>query len=309
MPKICYTPRDFSADRLSLISTLDSICSSHYQRGYVLTLRQLFYQCVTRNMIPNKQEEYNKLGTLVSDARLAGLIDWSHIIDLTRDVMAVPHQSRPSSAIKSIHDSYRTDKWLNQDVYVEVWIEKQALEGVVSRKCAELDVPLFSCRGYTSLSSMWAAATRFLDAIQRNKKIQIIHLGDHDPSGIDMSRDIKARLNTFISAHTGGEESISVLRAALNIKQIERLNPPPNPAKMSDSRAASYVQEYGEHSWELDAIDPDELNEILERAVLLFRDENKWEEAIKLESRGKKTLEALHDQFPEVIKFLRGEIV
>ena len=305
--KICYQPKTFDADRRSLIDLCESICEDYARQGYDLTLRQLYYQLVARGRIANKQEEYKRLGDIVADARMAGLIDWDHIVDRTRNLRALNHWERPSELIDAAAKQYATDKWATQDNYVEVWVEKDALVGVVERAANDLDVPFFACRGYTSLSEMWSAGQRLSQKIADGKSVHIIHLGDHDPSGIDMSRDIHDRLNLFVDAHTGGGR-VHVLRAALNMAQIERLNPPPNPAKVSDSRAAKYIEEYGESSWELDALDPAELNEIITRAVTQYRDEEKWKAAEKIERRGRKTLETIHAEFPSVVAFLRGEL-
>src|SRR6185437_13447042 len=128
MPKICYAPKNFSADKLKLIETCDSICQSFSQQGYDLTLRQLFYQLVSRDIIPNTQNDYKNIGTLISDARMAGLINWDHIVDRTRNLMKNAHWEKPSSLVESAASQYSTDKWENQDDYCEVFIEKQALE-------------------------------------------------------------------------------------------------------------------------------------------------------------------------------------
>ncbi len=308
MPKICYQPHTFSADRLALIEKCDQICQSFVAQGYDLSLRQLYYQLVSKDIIPNTQRDYKNLGDMLGDARMAGLINWDDIVDRTRNLMGNRHWKKPSDLVEQAVRTYAIDKWEDQDDYPECWVEKSALEGVVGRICGELDINFFSCRGYTSISEMWIAGQRLLSRLQKGKRIHIIHLGDHDPSGIDMSRDIKARLDTFIGSHMAGE-SIHVLRVALNMPQIERLKPPPNPAKLTDSRATDYIAKYGENSWELDALDPIELNGIIERAVKMYRDEAKWEAAVKREERGRKTLTAIHEDFPAVVKFLRGEIV
>ena len=313
MPKICYQSKTFSADRMRIVEICASICAEYAAQGYDLTLRQLFYQCVSRDIIPNRPEEYKRLGDLVADARLAGLLNWDHIVDRTRNLMANQHWEKPSDLVKAAANSYATDKWMEQDDYCEVWIEKQALEGVISGMCSRLDVPFFCCRGYTSLSEMWSAGQRLLYQIQQGKQVHIIHLGDHDPSGIDMSRDIKYRLQMFVDAHTqemsADDSRVHVLRVALNMPQIERLNPPPNPAKLTDSRAADYIDKYGDSSWELDALDPTELNDIIERAVMHYRDEEKWQASVDRESKGRRTLEAIHEDFGGVVKYLRGETV
>lgn len=308
MPKICYRSQTFGADRMKLIEQCDSICISYANQGYELTLRQLFYQLVSRDIVPNQQTEYKRLGDLISDARMAGLINWNHIVDRTRNLMGNAHWEKPSDLVKGAAKQYAIDKWDDQPEYCEVWIEKQALEGVIERICASMDVPFFSCRGYTSSSEMWSAGQRLLTKLQRNKHVHIIHLGDHDPSGIDMSRDIKSRLNMFVQSHMDFA-NVHVMRVALNMAQIERLNPPPNPAKLTDSRATDYIERYGENSWELDALDPAELNRIVERAVLMHRDEGEWEKSIVKEDRGRKTLQAIYDDFQGVVEYLRGDRV
>lgn len=308
VPKISYRPQAFNAEKLALIETCDEICNQYAVQGYQLTLRQLFYQLVSRDLLPNKQSEYKRLGDVISDARMAGMIDWSQIVDRTRNLMANAHWAKPSDLIAGAATQYATDKWSTQEHYVEVFIEKQALEGVIEGICGRLDVPFFSCRGYTSSSEMWVAGQRLLTKLQQNKQVHIIHLGDHDPSGIDMSRDIKARLQMFAQSHLP-DANVHVLRVALNMAQIERLKPPPNPAKLTDSRASDYIAKYGESSWELDALDPAELNNIVERAVLRYRDETSWATAIEREERGRRTLQAIYEDFEGVVKYLRGEVV
>ena len=164
------------------------------------------------------------------DGRLAGLIDWNRIVDRTRNLEGNSHWGNPGEIMRSAAHSFRLDKWANQPYRVECWIEKDALRGVIAGVCNELDIPHFSCRGYTSISEMWVAARRLQHWIARGQTPVILHLGDHDPSGVDMTRDIFDRLQTFM----GGAE---VKRLALNWDQVEMYNPPPNPAKLTDSRA------------------------------------------------------------------------
>jgi len=254
-----------------------------------------------RGIIPNRIEEYNKLGNLISDARLAGEIDWLAIEDRTREALSVRHWEKPSEIVKASADSYRIDKWSEQDHYVEVWVEKDALAGVLEGICSRLDVTLFPNRGYGSSTAFWEAGQRLIEMINRGKTVHIIHLGDHDPSGIDMSRDIKARLDLF----TGSK--VHVQRIVLNKPQIDRYNPPPNPAKQTDSRFKTYHQQFGALSWELDALPPNVLGDLVQRAVAQFRDNAKWKDSVEKESRGRKTLKALAEAFPQVIQFLRNQ--
>lgn len=300
MPKICYQAKKFNNERIKLIGYADKIMHDYASQGYDLTLRQLYYQFVSRNIIPNRVEEYDKLGSLISDARLAGLLDWDHLVDRTRNVLAIKHYKKPSHLLSEAIDKYRLDKWeFNQPEYVEVWVEKNALMGIVSGICSELDVPHFACVGYTSQSEMWSAGQRLMGRMAKGKRVQIIHLGDHDPSGIDMTRDIVDRMTMF--THT----KFNVHRIALNMRQIEQYQPPPNPAKVTDSRFKAYQEEYGDESWELDSLEPSVIVDTIRQAVLGYRDEDKWNEAVQHESRGRLTLNMLVDNFTDVISFLR----
>src|SRR5262249_10346260 len=157
-------------------------------QGYNLTLRQLFYQFVSRDLIPNNVRSYKRLGSIINDARLAGLIDWSAIEDRTRNLHELPCWRTPAGIIRSCAQQYRTDLWAKQENRVEVWIEKEALAGVFERVCDELRVPFFSCRGYTSQSEMWVAGHRLKRIIDAGQRPVILHFGDHDPSGMDMTR-------------------------------------------------------------------------------------------------------------------------
>ncbi len=162
--------------------------------------------------------------------------------------------------------------------------EKDALVGIAERICRKLDVSYFSCRGYTSQSEMWAAGMRLKEyAEERGQTPVIIHLGDHDPSGIDMSRDITDRLELFM----GGME---INRIALNMDQVRKYNPPPNPAKITDSRAEGYIKKHGRESWELDALDPKVLTDLIEKTVLSYRDDDEWRSACRVEERHRRAL-------------------
>jgi hypothetical protein len=157
------------------------------------------------------------------------------------------------------------------------------------RICEQLDVPHFSCRGYTSQSEMWSAAQRLIYYREEDQTPVIFHLGDHDPSGIDMSRDIKDRLQVFMDHH--GVEVTDFDRLALNMDQVDEHNPPPNPAKLTDSRAKVYIQKFGDDSWELDALDPVTMSGIIRDAILRVRDDDLWEEKCEEEDEAKKVIQ------------------
>lgn len=297
MPKTTYIAKNFSASHLEIIETADQICTDYAADGYTLTLRQLYYQFVARDHLPNTQQSYKRLGSIINDARLAGLIDWQHLEDRTRNLRSLAHWSDPSVAMRAIANQYAFDRWEDQPERIEVWIEKDALAGVIEGICRQLDVPYFSCRGYVSQSEMWSAAQRLIGYESAGQVTRILHLGDHDPSGIDMSRDIADRLRLFGS-------DVLVERIALNMDQIEQYDPPPNPAKLGDARAKDYMATFGDESWELDALEPQVLRDLIAADVELCRDDELWFAATERQEAEREALTAISRRWDDVAQFL-----
>lgn len=296
MPRIKYKEIKFRTASLATINKCVAILKRYAAAGYDMTLRQLYYQLVAADEIPNTPASYNNLGALVNDARLAGLIDWDMLVDRTRNLQSVGHWDSPSQIVDAVAAQYRIDKWATQPYRPEVWIEKEALAGVFERVCTRLDVPFFSCRGYTSQSEMWRAGRRLASYMRNRQTPIILHFGDHDPSGIDMTRDIDDRLAMFM----GG---LNVKRLALNMNQVDEYQPPPNPAKITDTRATAYIAEYGHESWELDALEPDALAKLVTDAVADLRDETKWADAVAEENEQRATLRAFSEHFDELHEY------
>lgn len=299
MPRICYIDKKIGGRRLEVIRKANEIIAQYQAQGFQLTLRQLYYQFVARDIIANSQKEYALLGSTINDGRLCGLIDWHAIEDRTRNVRSVPHWSSPRQIVNAVANQFAIDKWAKQHTRIEVWIEKDALAGVVEGVCTEMDVPYFSCRGYTSQSEMWAGAMRLKAHLQNNQNTLILHFGDHDPSGKDMTRDIEERLELFM----GGTE---LRRLALNMDQIERFNPPPNPCKTTDSRSNAYIAEFGHESWELDALEPAVLVNLIRDTIESVRDEDAWQEAVDEEDHHKELLTKASTRWSEVVAFLEN---
>lgn len=264
--------------------------------GYDLTLRQVYYQLVARGFIPNNERSYKNVGNLINDARLAGFIDWYSIQDRTRNIRRKSHWDSPSDIMDSAVYAYAIDTRSTQPIYTEVWVEKDALIGIVHDISYKLDVPCFSCRGYVSASEMWSAAQRFINEEHRERRV-ILHLGDHDPSGKDMTRDIQERFNLF-----GAD--VEVKRIALNIDQIEEFSPPPNPTKLSDSRAKSYIDLYGYECWELDALEPKILTNLIKSEVEALTDMDELFTRQRLENEQKSQLRSVSYNWSSVVSFL-----
>ncbi len=268
MPKISYIEKNFRAENLRLIKLVNQIVDQYEAEGYSLTLRQVYYQMVARDIIENSQRSYKNLGNLINDGRLAGLIDWHAIEDRTRNLRKRAQWNNPQHIISAVASQYHRDWWEGQTYYIEVWVEKDALVEVVGQRSEILDVPYFSCRGYVSQSELWGAAQRLKRRTSYGLQPVVLHLGDHDPSGKDMSRDIIERLHLF------GVEDVIFHRIALNIEQVEEYNPPPNPTKFTDSRAAGYVKDFGYECWELDALEPRVIDSLINQYVTMYRDDD-----------------------------------
>jgi len=156
----------------------------------------------------------------------------------------------------------------------------------------KLDVPYFACKGYVSASELWRAARRF-KVRYRGQRVVVVHLGDHDPSGLDMTRDIFDRQDLF-----GGRAKVN--RIALNFDQVEQYGPPPNPAKVTDSRAAGYIAEYGRSSWELDALEPRVMRDLIADTVKQYRDDDIYQDRLDLEAKYKAILENVRDNWESI---------
>lgn len=291
--KICYQDKKFQQATLTVIIQADAIVDEYMAQGFNLTLRQLYYQFVARGWLDNTERNYDRLGNIVSNARLAGYIDWNAIEDRTREPVVNPHWDTPEEILESAAASYAIDVRNDQPYHIEVWIEKDALIDVVNRVCKNLDVVRFSCRGYVSQSAMWRASQR-LDEQTQDRKAVILHLGDHDPSGMDMTRDIDDRLN-----YTFGSR-VEVHRIALTMDQVREVNPPPNPTKLTDSRAAGYIAEFGYESWELDALDPRYLIDLIQTHIDDLTDFDLLSARQDQQTEERRKLRALIDMLDEV---------
>ena len=298
---IKYKEIDFRQKSLQLIGLINQILNDYSERGYKLTLRQIYYQLVARGYISNNEKSYKNIGNVVNDGRLAGMIDWDAIVDRTRNLRKNTHWENPADVIHSAVYSFALDKWENQPEYVEVWVEKDALVDIVGQVCRPLDVPYFSCRGYTSQTEMQEAAQRIYRQQNKGKNCHIIHLGDHDPSGIDMSRDIDERINVLFGA------DVELKRIGLTMSQIEAYNPPPNPAKMTDTRSGKYIEQFGNKSWELDALEPMVLNQLITDNILQLRDDALYQEICQKESAQKAELNLILSNYEKVVKTLQEE--
>lgn len=281
-----FLPKKFGADALQIVHLAEEICDDYAEQGYDLSLRQLYYQFVARDILANTEKNYKRLGNIISDARLAGLIDWDAIKDRGRETLSQPHWSSVGDIISACASQFSIDLWSTQENHVELMVEKQALEGVLEPVCRKWDIGFTANKGYSSSSALYEIGKRLKEK-GYTKELHVIYLGDHDPSGIDMTRDVEERLKLFSDDH------VNVHRIALNMDQVYEYNPPENPAKLTDSRAADYISKFGESSWELDALEPRVLAALVEVKIESLLDRGLFDEQVGERNRQRKVLEAL----------------
>lgn len=286
-----FVEAKFKQDSLERIGQVNGILKEYAAQGFDLTLRQLYYQFVARGMIENSQKSYKRMGDLVNNARLAGLVDWDMITDRGRHTVGNNHWSHPGEIVQAAAQQFRIDHWADQDNFVMVMVEKQALEGVLIPVCRELDILFAANKGYSSSSTLYALGRMLKNKCHLGMSVHVLYLGDHDPSGIDMTRDVEERLELF------SQGQVNVQRLALNWDQVEMWQPPENPAKETDARYEGYVRQFGESSWELDAVEPRMLAQLVTDAVLRLRDDKRFLAQMRRERKMKGELQEFADRY------------
>lgn len=266
---------------MDTIDTVNTILEEYDEQGYTLTLRQLYYQLVAGNVIANQQSEYAKLGRIVVAGRMNGMIDWDMIEDRTRKPYRPYYVRSIGDALQDTVDQYRLDRQKDQSNHIEIWTEKDAVSNVLKRVSEHFHTHLMVNRGWSSCSAMYEAYGR----MRYGDSSILIYVGDHDPSGLKMLDDMTKRLTEF------GLECFELIPVALTMGQIRELKPPPNPVKTTDSNSRWYIEQFGKESWELDALKPEMLHDIVKKAVLKHLDEDKFDIMVSQEDEDKKKLE------------------
>jgi hypothetical protein len=256
---------------------------------------------VARGLIPNQQAEYKRLGDIVSLGRRVGLIDWSAIVDRTRSTETPVTWGSPREIVAACGEQFAIDLWEDQPRRVTVMVEKEALAGVMEVACRRYQLPYLACRGYPSDSEAWASGRRFREQRRHGQDPLVLHLGYHDPSGIDMTRDLQEKLGLFAG------RPVEVKRIALNMDQVDAYRPPANPAKKTDSRFKAYAALYGNESWELDALDPPVLTTLIHQEVEAVLDGDLWGERERVQEEGRSDLAAVAAQWDRVTRLVQED--
>lgn len=282
-----YRQDNLRAKTLQTIELINQVLEEAKRDNVAMSLRQVYYKFVKNDWIPNSDREYKKLGDALDAGRMNGLISWTAIVDMNRSLYGTNTQDAPEQLLEGLDNKFHLDLWADQQWRPEVWVEKLGMLNVIGSICSKLRVDYYACKGYDSQTMSWQAGRRMARYIAKGQRPIIFHMGDHDPSGLDMTRDNRERLELFCGV------PVTVVRLALNMDQIEELSPPPNPAKLSDSRAAAYIEEHGDNSWEIDALEPTYIRRLIQENVERLRDEDRWSDALAREVAGKEWLRTI----------------
>ena len=317
-----------------------------------LTVRQIYYRLVSPpyQLFANLMKNYKQFDRVLTRAREKGDVNWRGIEDRARGTIGGDFGYDGvgdflDNSFDIDEDQYTRKMWEDQSRYIEVWLEKDALAALVSNVARKYRVLTFPSRGYSSLTKIAEAiCERFYDRFFALKPVLVLHFTDHDPSGLDMTRDVEARVKDYFGRMINEEtlirlrrdhpelshdevyklyeekiedykrrlrnqrfiELFEIKRMALTYDQVKEFDLAPNPTKMADARSPKYVAEYGDECWELDALPPDELERIVDEAVKDHIDEKAWNKTRReIENEKKAIAGALEDEKTTIDRLLK----
>jgi hypothetical protein len=257
-----------------------------------LTVRQLYYALTVRGVVPKDESGYRQTCNLLANMREDGVLPYGWIADNTRWRIKPTTYTGLDAALDRMQQFYRRDLWAQQDTRLEIWVEKDALAGVISPITNEYDVPLFVARGYGSMTFIYDAA----EAIKETGKLTYVyHFGDFDPSGVDAALKIRDGL-----LHHGAR--IDFVRAAITEAQIEQYNLPTRPTKKKDPRAFAWGDK---PSVELDALPAPVLRQLVAECIKRHIDPYTMDRLQKIEKSERKTLGAIRENLVQVQESFR----
>jgi hypothetical protein len=253
-----------------------------------LTVRGLFYQAVSRGLIEKTEAGYTTVQTQSVKMRRESELPYGWIADATRWQRKPATYSSAEAMLERTARTYRQAIWEDQDAYVEVWLEKDALAGVVYQVTSQWDVPLMVTRGYPSLSYLFDAAETL--KAEEGRPCFLYYLGDHDPSGLDIPRKVERDLRVF-----SPDVDLTFERIAVTMDQVERWSLQTRPTKGADTRARHFEG----NSIEVDAIPPDQLRDLVWDAITRHIDADILERTRRIEAAERETLQGIIDRLEE----------
>jgi len=251
---------------LELLAQVQEIIESY---NFALTLRQIYYQLVVKQIVPNEPKYYQKLSRLCVIGRDEGILPEDSFADRLREIDKPSCWDDLSDYMDTVKQAYRKNKWNNQDMYLEIWTEKDALRGVISPITHKYDAILLVVRGQVSRTAIYESYNRFAQMVEEDKECYLFYFGDFDPSGISIYNSLVERLRNYDECG----ELINFERIALTPEQIINYDLPQDPAKKSDPNYRRFVEQYGDRVVELDSLPPEVLRELIEESIRTTIDE------------------------------------
>jgi len=282
-----FIDHSFKAANRKKLNAIQDIIKEYKEKNLVLPLRQIHYQLVSKNITANTDSEYKKLSDLLSNARMSGVIDWNSIVDRNRAPHQAYYENDMSDSLWRTYRQYKLDRMRNQDVHVEIMIEKMAIFEIVANVSDYYSIMVTGNKGNCSDTILHDCSLRLIKACDDGKSCIVLYIGDHDPSGMMMVDNICERLSLL------KVPDFEFRPIALTKEQALRYNLPPNDVKGQDTNSPAYIDKYGDVAWECDALPTDVLQDILRREIWSSIDLDKFEEMMAQEEREKQQLKVV----------------
>jgi hypothetical protein len=254
------------------------------RREQPMTLRQLFYQLVSAGRLSNSQKEYKRLGGVMTRLREAGDVPFAWLVDHVRATLKPSSWSGLADFGDTVRQAYRKDLWAQMPCHIEVFVEKDAIAGTIQPVTREYDVALQVCRGYASLSFVGEIAAQWSEI---EKAVHAYYLGDYDPSGFDIERDLREKLSRY-SGRSFEWSRLAVSEADFDLHDLIAL-----PVKNTDKRARAFHTQHGNRCAEVDALPPTELRHRVRQAIESHIEPTRWARLQEVERLERETLGGL----------------
>ena len=262
-------------------------CKAVIAEERVVTLRHLFYRVVTLGLIEKTEEEARKLSYYTMEWRRGGQIRWDSFVDSTRWYHGVQTFDDLADALENSKQCYRRNLWQSQNVYVEIWTEKEAIAAIIQQAAEPFGVPVFPMKGFASGSALYSIARQIRRQRQLGKEVYVYHLGDHDPSGKCIDESTVRNLREDHGVEFNFE------RIAVTPEQIQQYRLPTRPTKKKDPRSKNFKGD----SVEVDALPPHVIRELVEDAISQHIDEQAWQREKEIEEMERETFDLMAEAF------------
>lgn len=283
---VVMTPkRRTKAAVMDLKASLKAICEEYG----LITIRQLFYQAVSRGLVEKTEKQYKRVCDFTTAMRKSGELDMDLIVDPTRAEKVIPQWFNLAEYVEVIRQSYRINYWDYAPEFVQVWLEKEALSSIIRPVCDDYGVGLWVTRGYSSVTLLSKGSDQLAAKTANGIPCKIVQFGDHDPSGKDIGRNINEELIRLTALKGGQPDLINYERVSLTADQVAAWGLPTRPTKASDSRAKNFKGP----STELDALPPDQLSDLVRQTILDQIDISLWNQIQDRQRQDEATINAL----------------